>query len=284
MRRPVTLPARSSSKRLGVHQLQHRRLLDADRRQVVDVEEAPVVDLLGGDAPEAQAVGLVAQQRLERVEAARIARRPFRASSARARPAATASLDAISAAMRFFTISFSRWRSRTCSPPRSDRDGRCLTRGQDALELQQVGGVVGPAAPQLGARSAPGSGARCAARSAGGCRRSGRRRRRRRARPRSAGSRARARTARPGPAAAPCRPARAWAAASRCRRSARPASCGRSRARRASTRFSGEPMHMWLGTTSMISPMPRARSAATSASRSSSVPSSGLSRVGSTTS
>ena len=37
-------------------------------------------------------------------------------------------------------------------------------------------------------------------------------------------------------------------------------------------------MHMWLGTTSSTRPIPRARSAAPSASRSLSVPSSGLSR------
>ena len=58
---------------LVVDRFQHLRLLDADRGQVVDVEEATVVDLLGGDAPEAQAVGLIGQQRLQPIEAARFA-------------------------------------------------------------------------------------------------------------------------------------------------------------------------------------------------------------------
>ena len=44
-------------------------LLDADGGQLVDVEEASVVDLVGGDAPEAQAVGLVADELFEQVEA-----------------------------------------------------------------------------------------------------------------------------------------------------------------------------------------------------------------------
>ena len=40
-------------------------LLDADRRQVVDVEEAAVVDLLRRDAPEGRAVGLRVEQIVE---------------------------------------------------------------------------------------------------------------------------------------------------------------------------------------------------------------------------
>ena len=43
-------------------------------------------------------------------------------------------------------------------------------------------------------------------------------------------------------------------------------------------------MHMWLGTTSMISPMSRCFSAAASASRSPSVPTSGFNRAWSMTS
>ena len=58
--------------RLVVDGIQHVGQLDADGGQVVDVEEAAVVDLLGGDAPEAQAVGLIGEQRLQAVEAARV--------------------------------------------------------------------------------------------------------------------------------------------------------------------------------------------------------------------
>jgi hypothetical protein len=49
------------------------RSLDPDRRQLVDVEKAPVVDLLGGHPPERQAVGLSVEQRVEVIEAGRLA-------------------------------------------------------------------------------------------------------------------------------------------------------------------------------------------------------------------
>ena len=56
-----------------VHALEDRRVLRADRRQLVDVEEAPVVDLFAGDAPVRQPVGLDGEQVVERVEAVRLA-------------------------------------------------------------------------------------------------------------------------------------------------------------------------------------------------------------------
>ena len=43
--------------------------------EVVDVEEAPVVDVVRREAPEREPVGLSGQQLVERVEAARIAGR-----------------------------------------------------------------------------------------------------------------------------------------------------------------------------------------------------------------
>ena len=46
---------------------------DADRHQIVDVEEATIVDLVRGHAPEAQPVRLPDQEGLQRVEAPRIA-------------------------------------------------------------------------------------------------------------------------------------------------------------------------------------------------------------------
>ena len=49
-------------------------LLHADGRQLVDVEEAPVVDLLARHAPVGGAIGLVGQQRVQQVHALRVAR------------------------------------------------------------------------------------------------------------------------------------------------------------------------------------------------------------------
>ena len=48
-------------------------IFDADGGEFVDVEEAAVVDLVGGDAPEAEAVGLVREDAFEEVEAAGVA-------------------------------------------------------------------------------------------------------------------------------------------------------------------------------------------------------------------
>ena len=52
------------------------RLLHVDRRQLVDVEEAAVVDLLRGHAPVRHAVGLLLEEPVEGVEAARLAGPP----------------------------------------------------------------------------------------------------------------------------------------------------------------------------------------------------------------
>ena len=56
-----------------VGRLEDRRLLHADRRQIVDVEEAPVVDLVPGGLPERQAVRLPRQQLVQPVETPGIA-------------------------------------------------------------------------------------------------------------------------------------------------------------------------------------------------------------------
>ena len=50
------------------------RVLHADGGQLIDVEEAPVVDFLAGDAPEGDPVGLLAQQPVEEIERAGIVR------------------------------------------------------------------------------------------------------------------------------------------------------------------------------------------------------------------
>ena len=58
-----------------VRAVEHAALIHAQRREIVDVEEAPVVDLIDRDAPVRQPIRLRIEQRVERVEAARIARR-----------------------------------------------------------------------------------------------------------------------------------------------------------------------------------------------------------------
>ena len=57
--------------RQPVDRVEHHRVLDADGSERVDVEEAPVVDLLRRDAPPGQSVRLRGQQPVEQVEAAR---------------------------------------------------------------------------------------------------------------------------------------------------------------------------------------------------------------------
>src|SRR5580704_5602223 len=62
------------SKDEGVRGLEDIVRLHSDGRERVHVEEASVVDLLGGDAPEGEPVALIAEQLVESVEAGRDAR------------------------------------------------------------------------------------------------------------------------------------------------------------------------------------------------------------------
>src|SRR5512139_3599528 len=55
-----------------VRRLEDRRILHADRRQLVDVEEAPVVDLVTGGLPERGPVCLARDQFVQLVEASGI--------------------------------------------------------------------------------------------------------------------------------------------------------------------------------------------------------------------
>src|SRR6267143_389691 len=57
----------------AVGRFEHLRLLHPDGGQLVDVEEAPVVDLLAGDAPVGGAVRLVGEQRVQRLHALGVA-------------------------------------------------------------------------------------------------------------------------------------------------------------------------------------------------------------------
>ncbi len=59
----------------AVDLVEDRRIFHAQRGELVDVEEAPVVDFLGRDAPVRKAVRLLVQQPVERIEAARLVRR-----------------------------------------------------------------------------------------------------------------------------------------------------------------------------------------------------------------
>src|SRR5687768_9077905 len=59
-----------------MNRAEHFRQLDSDRRKVIDVEEAPVIDLVRRNAPERQAVRLIVEETFEVVEAGRRARRP----------------------------------------------------------------------------------------------------------------------------------------------------------------------------------------------------------------
>jgi hypothetical protein len=72
--KPVHLPGGEEAERENVRFLEDVQVLHPDRRQGVDVEEAPVVDLLPRHTPVGEPVGHVAVEELvQRVEAARVA-------------------------------------------------------------------------------------------------------------------------------------------------------------------------------------------------------------------
>jgi hypothetical protein len=56
------------------------RVLHADGRELIDVEEASVVDLLPGHPPKCDPVSLLGQQLVEEVEGSRILGRPVEAA------------------------------------------------------------------------------------------------------------------------------------------------------------------------------------------------------------
>ena len=58
-----------------MRRVEHLRQFHPDRGEIVHVEEAPVVDLLGRDAPEGETIRLIVQELIERIEAPRLARR-----------------------------------------------------------------------------------------------------------------------------------------------------------------------------------------------------------------
>ena len=71
----VDLARRDELEHEAVGRIEDRLVLHAEGGEVVDVEEAPVVDLVGGDAPEREPVRLRFQQLVQMLERARHARR-----------------------------------------------------------------------------------------------------------------------------------------------------------------------------------------------------------------
>ena len=67
MRRPSTLPAAARSSEKPCVASNTALVLHAQAGELVDVEEAAVVDLVGGDAPEREPVGLRSMQRVQLV-------------------------------------------------------------------------------------------------------------------------------------------------------------------------------------------------------------------------
>ena len=63
----------------AMHLLEDRGIFHPQRRELVDVEEAAIVDLFGRDPPVRQPVRLLIQQPIEQVEAARLTRRAIEA-------------------------------------------------------------------------------------------------------------------------------------------------------------------------------------------------------------
>ena len=53
--------------------VEHLRQFHPDRRQIVHVEEPPVIDFFRRDPPEREPIRLIVQERIERIETARIA-------------------------------------------------------------------------------------------------------------------------------------------------------------------------------------------------------------------
>src|SRR5206468_3602409 len=66
--------ARNPLEDTAVRVLEYGRPFHPERSETVDIEEAPVVDVVGGHAPECKTVELRLDERMQRIEARRIAR------------------------------------------------------------------------------------------------------------------------------------------------------------------------------------------------------------------
>ena len=107
----VTLPSRISDREQLVRRLEDLRVLDAQAGERVDVEEAPVVDLVRRRAPVREAVGLRLEQLVEPVEARGWPGVPLSRWTASSIARAIAGTSCTSRASRARATSFSRWRS-----------------------------------------------------------------------------------------------------------------------------------------------------------------------------
>ena len=56
--------------------LEYRRSLHPERGEAIDIEEAPVVDVVGGHAPECETIELRLDERVQCIEARWVARNP----------------------------------------------------------------------------------------------------------------------------------------------------------------------------------------------------------------
>ena len=72
---PGDRPGPNQLEQEPVRFLEDLRQLHPNRGQIVDIEKAAVIDLLRRHAPEREPIRLIVEQRVERIEAARIARR-----------------------------------------------------------------------------------------------------------------------------------------------------------------------------------------------------------------
>ena len=76
MRSPCTCAALDHAEDQPVRRLEQLRQFDAQPGEIVDVEKAAIVDLLGRDAPERDPVGLFFEQPMQPAEAVRTAGLP----------------------------------------------------------------------------------------------------------------------------------------------------------------------------------------------------------------
>ena len=121
----MTAPAADQFEEQTVRLVEDFRQFHPDRGEIVDVEEAPVIDFLRRDAPESEPIGLIVQQLVERVETARVARRAVDLLSALSRsPARTCGASWQRRSSRRLMISFSRVRSAIRSGSVSVRRGK----------------------------------------------------------------------------------------------------------------------------------------------------------------
>ena len=72
---PINMAARQQLTYQPVCMLEHFRVVHAQRRQIIDIEETAIVDLVRCYTPESQPVGLGFQQFVERIKVPHIGRR-----------------------------------------------------------------------------------------------------------------------------------------------------------------------------------------------------------------